>query len=515
MGQSHDTVYYPNGRCPRYLYSSWYDTTGCYYDLNHTSLRTYRVGYSPTAFIDDSGRMAYVAAPLSVVKREYVQYPTLLSGVALMTSPENRWPYDSTRAPDTCFVFTYDEDFNVVTLLGTTRWDTATPWIWKMPMNVDTTREDAFNYCTVYEARFPHPVPVDSFYWIGSTSHNNTMLGSYPLHPSFWWAAVCEHYPDPPIQYTCHSPYSRTKYVYLENGETITFQDDYGGFFYGAYGPLMPILSDAPAETVVLSTAPMDSTMGWTTPHRDVVPKWFFQTIKAHPYPGYAFDHWSDGSRENPYRIQMTTSYHYVAHFVLNQCTVSVDAPDKRGSVLGGGVYTGFDTVELFAVPDEGFRFSHWHDSVTDNPRRFVALYDTAFYAYFEEITDTSSTTDTTGIAPIADASSLFTLTPNPTTGEVTVTLGQPPLTLTHSSVSKADSWLHWRSPTFGSPNLGEQLRRLTLTIHDAAGNEVMRKELVRPGISISLDLSDFPAGVYFVTLTTPTASGTQKLVVK
>jgi len=85
------------------------------------------------------------------------------------------------------------------------------------------------------------------------------------------------------------------------------------------------------------------------------------------------------------------------------------------------------------------------------------------------------------------------------------VTLGQPPLTLTHSSVSKADS----------SPNLGEQLRRMTLTIHDAAGNEVLHKELVRPGISISLDLSDLPSGTYFVTLVTPTASGTQKLVVK
>ena len=456
---------------------------------------------------DDSGRLVYVAAPKSVVKREYVQYPTLLSGIALMTSPRNYWSYDSTLGPDTCFVFTYDEDFNVATLLGTARWDTATPWVWKMPMNVDTTREDAFNYCTVYEARFPHPVPVDSFYWIGSTSHNNAMYGSNYMHPYRDWAPVVENNPDPPIRYTCHSPYSYTTLVYLEDGERVSLPDDYAThrFSNGVYGPLMPILSDAPAETVVLSTAPMDSTMGWTTPHRDVVPKWFFQTIKAHPYPGYAFDHWSDGSRENPYRIQMTTSYHYVAHFVLNQCTVSVDAPDKRGSVLGGGVYTGFDTVELFAVPDEGFRFSHWHDSVTDNPRRFVALYDTAFYAYFEEITDTSSTTDTTGIAPIADASSLFTLTPNPTTGEVTVTLGQPPLTLTHSSVSKADS----------SPNLGEQQRRMTLTIHDAAGNEVMRKELARPGISISLDLSDFPAGVYFVTLTTPTASGTQKLVVK
>ena len=64
----------------------------------------------------------------------------------------------------------------------------------------------------------------------------------------------------------------------------------------------------------------------------------------------------------------------------------------------------------------------------------------------------------------------------------------------------------------------------MTFTLRDAAGHEVMRKELstlmnVSPDtgsqFSIPLDLSSLPAGAYFVTLTTPTASGTQKLVVK
>jgi hypothetical protein len=48
-----------------------------------------------------------------------------------------------------------------------------------------------------------------------------------------------------------------------------------------------------------------------------------------------------------------------------------------------------------------------------------------------------------------------------------------------------------------------------------------MHKELLTPHSGpdpesqFSINLSAFPAGVYFVTIVTPTASGTQKLVVK
>ena len=55
------------------------------------------------------------------------------------------------------------------------------------------------------------------------------------------------------------------------------------------------------------------------------------------------------------------------------------------------------------------------------------------------------------------------------------------------------------------------------LTLRDAAGREVLRKEfsIVNCQFSIPLDLSGLAAGTYFVTLTTPTATGTQRLVVK
>ncbi len=93
----------------------------------------------------------------------------------------------------------------------------------------------------------------------------------------------------------------------------------------------------------------------------------------------------------------------------------------------------------------------------------------------------------TTAITPVEGCpNGLFTLTPNPATGTVTVTVG-----------------------ILNSP--------MALTLTDAAGREVMRKEfsIVNCQFSIPLDLSGLAAGTYFVTLSTPTATGTQRLVVK
>ncbi len=106
---------------------------------------------------------------------------------------------------------------------------------------------------------------------------------------------------------------------------------------------------------------------------------------------------------------------------------------------------------------------------------------DTAFVAFFD-----IASRDTTGIAPVANPADFFTLAPNPASGKVTLTIARP-----------------------GSRN--------ELVVCDAAGREVMRKEfsIVNCQFSIPLDLSDLPAGAYFVTLSTPTASATQRLVVR
>ena len=89
---------------------------------------------------------------------------------------------------------------------------------------------------------------------------------------------------------------------------------------------------------------------------------------------------------------------------------------------------------------------------------------------------------DTTGINPVEAAASLFTLTPNPTTGTVRVEMGDLE---------------------------GE------LALHDAAGHEVLRMTVEKGQKSVELDLAALPKGTYLVTLATPTGTGTQRLVLQ
>lgn len=53
------------------------------------------------------------------------------------------------------------------------------------------------------------------------------------------------------------------------------------------------------------------------------------------------------------------------------------------GYVVGGGSYPLGDTVSIEAVPNAGYEFLQWHDSITDNPRDILFTQDTTFTAYF------------------------------------------------------------------------------------------------------------------------------------
>ena len=119
------------------------------------------------------------------------------------------------------------------------------------------------------------------------------------------------------------------------------------------------------------------------------------------------------------------------------------------------------------------------HDSV------LWSLWSSPLVVFYSSGQWTEADTGEVGIATI-EATPAFTLSPNPTTGEVTVTL----------------------------PPLGEGT---VLTVADATGREV-RRTLLPPateGTRQRLDLKGLPAGAYFVTLVTPQGSHTEKLFVK
>ncbi|MBR6440462.1 MAG: T9SS type A sorting domain-containing protein, partial [Bacteroidales bacterium] len=96
----------------------------------------------------------------------------------------------------------------------------------------------------------------------------------------------------------------------------------------------------------------------------------------------------------------------------------------------------------------------------------------------------TEADTGEVGIAA-PEATTAFTLSPNPTNGEVTVVL----------------------------PALGEGA---VLTVADATGREVRRQTLppAAEASRLRLDLKGLPAGAYFVTVVTPQGSHTEKLVI-
>ncbi len=279
-------------------------------------------------------------------------------------------------------------------------------------------------------------------------------------------------------------------------------EDVYFSVFYdsttigsGTYG-FLPIIDTSAVDSLLLRASSANPDMGSAGPAEQRVRRWFWGTVSATPLPGYQFDHWNDGSRENPLRVQMVLdSVHYIASFKRGIFTVDADSYNKdEGWVVGGGRYNGFDTATLEVIANTGFRFSHWDDGNTDNPRRIEVMSDTSFIAYFA-IDTTSHDDDTTAIIPVGEAQSLFSLTPNPTTGMVTLQL-------------KSDKL---------------NLETCTVTILDAAGHEVLRTTL--DSQLSTLNLSSLPAGAYFVTLTAGThadgdvrasrITATQKLILK
>jgi len=169
---------------------------------------------------------------------------------------------------------------------------------------------------------------------------------------------------------------------------------------------------------------------------------------------------------------------------------------------------TTYPTSSPFRIIDNFDATKYYTARIRMQHRHGCPIHDTVYWSPWSDTvlfytgSTAPDTSDTIGIAPVeANAAAFFTLTPNPTTGKVTVTVGHTPQSGTHSSALAGTS-----------PNLGEEF---SLTLRDAAGHEVLRKSLPAGTDSVDLDLSRLPAGAYFVTLSTPTSSATQRLVVR
>ena len=489
--QTYDTISGPNGRYYKYYYSTWIDECGVWNDTQTRplhpdvpgSLRIYP--YDDEYSFDRSGNP--LEPPLSYAKPEYVSQPTAIKGVAVVTSDRFGDPWSGmfyinlvteetldTMVPDTCFVF------NVVNgemdVLDFSRWDTATPKIYKVPWHEDSIHA-GFAYFMVYEAYFKSPIEVnDTFYIVGTPYHNKVDLYnvSYIYYPHLYAILNGQTLLDDPCLMNQQNS-SALGYEVAWGGDKPTLRSSSrwsGGTPWGAF---LPILSD---DSVTLSTQSADTTMGHVTPQSGTVLQWVTHTLTAVPNRGYKFSHWHDGSTDNPRRVLMDQDSSFTAYFEPKEqyhIAVSVDNPE-HGYVTGGGTYYELDTVRMEAFPSsDRFRFDFWGDGNVSNPRYLLARSDTSFIAFFKELTS---------IDTVSGNGNLFSLTPNPATGRTLLTISCPG-------------------------------QRHDLVVRDAAGHEVMYKVIPPVQTAVDLDLSNLPAGAYFVTLSTPASSATQRLVVK
>ncbi len=195
--------------------------------------------------------------------------------------------------------------------------------------------------------------------------------------------------------------------------------------------------------------------------------------IRAIPHAGYIFSHWNDGNTDNPRIVHLTQDTSFTAYFDTGAYYALYTAVNNRGwgAVEGGGMYAVNTEVELTAVPAEGFMFERWDDGDIQNPRTVTVTQDTLFTAVF------ALDTTPTGIPEAGRLA--FGIAPNPTGGQLTVTL--------------ADD----------SPCEAE--------VYDATGRCVLRATLQGP--QSDLDVRRLPAGRYLLRLTNGDKTGARTFV--
>jgi len=126
--------------------------------------------------------------------------------------------------------------------------------------------------------------------------------------------------------------------------------------------------------------------------------------------------------------------------------------------------------VEISAEPtSELYRFVHWNDSITDNPRIIVLTQDTLFTAYFD--TDVSITE-----AEIIE--NLFTLSPNPTAKDLQIHLN--------------------RSGNY------------TMVIYTSAGVEIKKQPISEP---TTINCTELTPGTYIIKIYNDECAGVKSFV--
>ena len=173
-------------------------------------------------------------------------------------------------------------------------------------------------------------------------------------------------------------------------------------------------------ESYTLSVTSSDETKGTVTGGGSYYGE-TDNTIAAEPTYTCKFIGWNDGVTENPRVIHLVSDTAFVAYFVDKEYydVVTGSNNEEWGTVSGGGVYMEGEEATLTVTTAPFCIFEGWTDGEWQLPRVVTVTQDTMFTATFSF--------DSAWAAGIGQAGDLdFGVSPNPTTGRLTIRMGQP-----------------------------------------------------------------------------------------
>lgn len=470
-----DTIY---NRYERYHYTNWYDSC-------------YNAGHLVNRYADAS------VNPSNIIEAAYHYTEDSLEIIGIAVGVLSTEFEDTTRVPEYVMLIEGRGNNRQYEMVDTARWDTATPKI--MGLNVryveqagvrydtnalgeiigfdylyDTIEE--IRYVKICEAYFKSPITVYDSFYTGMTSYNNIQTG-------YGYPSDLPPYPDgqgfvhqATIYQTSigvrNCSYYKPTIASEDKGKTWYRDGDGYSEHTAFYDIIFPIIRIYDTINVVGLSA--DSVMG-RVDGSDRYDLNSTATLTAVPHEGYKFVMWNDSVITNPRTFTVTGDTTFTAYFApLEEYSVEVYVDDlKRGTVQGSGVYYEQSEVTISAQANDGYYFTHWNDSVAANPRTIVLTQDTAFTAYFGVGNDS-----TVAINAAEANTKLFTLSPNPTTKNLQITL--------------------------------HQTGRYTMEIYSAKG-VMLKQEAI--GNAATVDVSALVPGTYVVKIYNESISGIRTFV--
>ena len=459
-----DTIY---NRYRHYYYTTWYDS--CYAVGENCDYAGHLVSDNPcvgnyTGNNVVQGVYHYTNASLEIIG--------VVGGVIKTEFT------DTTRVPEYFMVF--DDVDGEWVLVDSARWDTAeikymaletqlTHLLYKTDTinGVDTvieyyetTRET--KYMKICEAYFKEPITVSDSFLLGGSSFNNVRppYGKTPYD--------CAGFIHEPTEYSTNFYATCDRYSpdwVLYDGNWLRARNgNYNSYYY----VMFPIIRMLDAFQIIGTSH--NETQGTVEGSGEYIKNSRVE-LTAIATEGYKFVMWNDSVTDNPRVFYAEQDTAFTAYFApAEQYVVSVESSDLlQGTVSGDGTYYENTSVEIVAQPNEGYKFTMWNDSVTDNPRTIVVSQDTLFTAYFEV---------KIGINEAENNTDLFTISPNPATNNLQI------------NICEAGKY--------------------TMEIYSVNGTMVKQEQITQ---SSTIDVSALVPGNYFVKIYNATTTGIKAFV--